>query len=127
MTVGIVDTTVLIHLYRNDPRALMWADALTQRFALTSMTWFEFMVGVGSKVAQTRCQTIVHQFDLLTLSHADQEWAMQQFQRYRFSHGIGVNDCLIAAVAHRLQVPLYTHNLKHLQVLLGNTFAQKPY
>ncbi len=27
MTVGIVDTTVLVHLYRNDPHALAWANA----------------------------------------------------------------------------------------------------
>ena len=57
----------------------------------------------------------------------DQEWAMQQMELLRLSHGVSINDCLIASVAHRLQVPLYTHNLKHMQVLLGDTLPQKPY
>ena len=35
-------------------------------------------------------------------------------------------DLLIAAPSQRLQLPLYTHNLKHLSPLLG-TLAQKPY
>ena len=52
---------------------------------------------------------------------------MQQMERYRLSHGVGINDSLIAAVSYRLQVPLYTHNLKHMRVLLGDTLPQKPY
>jgi predicted nucleic acid-binding protein len=52
---------------------------------------------------------------------------MQQLERYRLSHGVGINDCLIASVAHRLQLPLYTHNLKDMRVLLGETLVIKPY
>jgi predicted nucleic acid-binding protein len=57
---------------------------------------------------------------------ADQDWAMEQMERYRLSHGVGVNDCLIASVAYRLQVPLYTHNLKDMTPMLGK-LAVKPY
>jgi len=35
-------------------------------------------------------------------------------------------DCLIAAAAFRLQVPLHTRNLKHFAPLLGE-LAQEPY
>jgi predicted nucleic acid-binding protein len=51
---------------------------------------------------------------------------MEQLERFQFSHRIGMEDCLIAAVAYRLQIPLYTHNLKHMTPLLG-TLAVKPY
>jgi len=51
---------------------------------------------------------------------------MQQVERFQFSHHIGKDDCLIAAVAYRLQLPLYTHNLKDMTPLLGN-LAVKPY
>lgn len=80
-------------------------------------------VGAGSKQAQTRCKAILGQFDLLPLSHSAQRWAMQHLERYRLNHGLGMHDCLIAAVANRFQVPLYTHNLKHMQVLIGATLA----
>jgi predicted nucleic acid-binding protein len=39
---------------------------------------------------------------------------MQQLERFQFTHHIGKEDCLIAAVSYRLQLPLYTHNLKDI-------------
>ena len=36
---------------------------------------------------------------------------MQQLEHYRLSDGVGIHDCLIASVCHRLQVPIYSHNL----------------
>jgi hypothetical protein len=38
-----------------------------------------------------------------------------------------MNDCLIASVVHRLQVPVYTHNLKDMRVLLNEALVIKPY
>lgn len=67
------------------------------------------------------------QFELLYFAPSDQQWAMQQLERFQFSHHIGKDDCLIASVAHRLQLPLYTHNLKHMQALLGTALAVQPY
>ena len=51
---------------------------------------------------------------------------MAQHVTHRLRFGVGVLDCLIAAPAFRLQLPLYTHNLKHFTPLLGD-LAQKPY
>jgi predicted nucleic acid-binding protein len=51
---------------------------------------------------------------------------MQQLERFQFSHHIGMNDCLIASVAYRLQLPLYTHNLKDMMPMIGQ-LAVKPY
>lgn len=57
----------------------------------------------------------------------DRDWAMQQMERFRLSRGVGINDCLIASVCHRLQVPLYMHNLKDMNVLLDPSQVIKPY
>ena len=51
---------------------------------------------------------------------------MQQLERLQFSHHIGKDDCLIASVAFRLKVPLYTHNLKDMAPML-DSLAVKPY
>ncbi|HRF96206.1 MAG TPA: hypothetical protein PLZ51_13465, partial [Aggregatilineales bacterium] len=56
----------------------------------------------------------------------DQLWAQEQLKRLRFSHHTGMNDCLIASVAYRLQTTLYTHNLKHMTPLIGK-LAVRPY
>ncbi len=50
---------------------------------------------------------------------------MEQMERYRLSHGVTINDCLIASVAYRLEVPLYTHNIKDMTPLFGK-LAVKP-
>jgi predicted nucleic acid-binding protein len=86
----------------------------------------EVMEGASNKANQAQCKAILSQFDMLYLTFADQRWAMQQLERFQFSHHIDKDDCLIASVAHRLQVPLYTHNLKDISPMIGN-LAVKPY
>jgi predicted nucleic acid-binding protein len=40
---------------------------------------------------------------------------------------VSFKDCLIASVAHRLQVPLYTQNVKDFLVILPARLVIKPY
>lgn len=126
MTAAVVDTTVVVHLFRRYAPALAWYGALSESLGVTPVTWIEVMYGAGSKAKQATCKTILSQFDLVYLTATDQDWAMQQMERYRLSHGVTTNDCLIAAAAYRLQVPLYTHNLKDLTPMIG-ALAVKPY
>lgn len=118
MTVGVVDTTVLIHLLRHNSTAFSWFRSQTTRLSMTPYSWLEVMAGAGSKSAQQQGLNLFQQFDMLFPTDSDMRWAMEQLQTYRLSHGIGIMDCFIASVCHRLQVPLYTDNLKHMKVLL---------
>ncbi len=127
MTVGIVDSTVIVHLFRRNPSALTWYGSLAQPLSVTPITWMEIIYGSGSKSNQTKCKAILNQFDMEYLTPTDMDWAMQQLEQYRLSHGAAMNDCLIASVSYRLQVPLYTHNLKDMQPLIGTGLAVKPY
>ncbi|MEO8392863.1 MAG: PIN domain-containing protein [Chloroflexota bacterium] len=127
MTVGIVDTTVIVHYFRKEPGAREWIDVQTVPLSVTPISWLEVMRGAPGKVGQATCKAILSLFDVEYLTTTDQDWAMQQMEKYHLSHGIGVNDCLIASVCHRLQVPLYTHNLKHMHTLLGTSLVIKPY
>jgi predicted nucleic acid-binding protein len=65
-------------------------------------------------------------FEMVYPTDSDMDWGMLQLSRFHFSHNVGVLDCLIAAPAHRLQLPLYTTNLKHFTPLLG-ALAVRPY
>ena len=127
MTIGVVDSTVIIHVFRKNQTARAWLDAQPVRLLVTPITWLEVMQGAPGKRGQATCKAILSQFDMEYLTPTDMGWAMQQLERYRLSHGVGMNDCLIASVAHRLQIPLYTHNLKDMRVLLGETLVVKPY
>jgi predicted nucleic acid-binding protein len=127
MTDGIVDTTVLVHLLRHKTDALTWFNSQTNQLSVTPISWLEIMFGAGSKARQQQGLNLLNRFDMEFLIESDMRWAMQQMQNYRLSHGIGIMDCLIASVCFRLQVPLYTHNLKHMGVLLGSKLATVPY
>jgi predicted nucleic acid-binding protein len=122
---AMVDTTVVIHLLRRYQPALAWLNN-AQVYGLTTTTWMEVMQGTTSKANQATTRTILSQFEMLYLTAADQRWAMEQLEHFQFSHHIGMNDCQIAAVAYRLQVPLYTHNLNDIRPMLGE-LAIQPY
>jgi predicted nucleic acid-binding protein len=126
MTIAIVDTTVIVHLLRRYPPALVWFASQSQRLSITSTTWLEIMEGATNRVHQARCKSALTQFDLIHLTSVDQQWAMQQLEQLQFSHHPDKDDCLIASVAYSLQVPLYTHNLKHMLPLIG-FLAVQPY
>ena len=126
MSVGIVDTTVILHYFRKYAAARAWVDSQPVRLSVTSITWMEVMEGASNKTNQTESRRILDKFALLYLTSADQQWAMQQLERFQFSHHIGMDDCMIASVAYRLQLPLYTHNLKDMTPMVGE-LAIKPY
>mgnify|MGYP005857904809 CR=1 FL=1 len=98
MSVSIVDTTVILHYFRKSASAQAWVDAQSTRLAVTSITWLEVMEGASSKANQHESKRILDKFELLYLTAADQHWAMEQLERFQFSHHIGMDDCLIASV-----------------------------
>jgi predicted nucleic acid-binding protein len=101
VTVGVVDTTVIIHLFRRNPLARAWFAAQTDQLSLTTITWMEVMYGAPGKAGQADCRAILDQFELIHLTSADQAWAMQVLEAHRLSQGLGIMDCLIASVCHR--------------------------
>jgi len=125
MTLAIVDTIVIVHLWRRYPPATSWFKT-DQVFSIISITWMEVMVGMPNKRVQEETLKLLNGFELLHLTQTDQDWAIQQIEYLQFSHHIGMNDAMIASVAYRLQVPLYTHNLKDMTPMIGN-LAVKPY
>jgi predicted nucleic acid-binding protein len=126
MLVGIVDTNILIELYRKNAATIAWFSGQGD-LGVTTISWLEFMVGAAGKQGQQRCLQIVAQFTLHHLTTSDQEWAMQQLLRYRLSHGVSKDDCLIASVCNRLQVPMFTRNVKDFTPMLGSRLVVKPY
>jgi predicted nucleic acid-binding protein len=124
--VAIVDTTVIIHIFRGYAPAINWFTSFPNPLGVTTISYLEIIYGAGSKLKQASCKALLSQFDLVHLTSIDQNWAIKQMETYRLSHGLATNDCLIASVAHSLQIPLYTHNLKDMTPIIG-TLAIKPY
>lgn len=126
MITGFVDTNILIEIYRSNQVAKSWYESQPD-LAISSVAWLELIEGASGKAGQKRCLEIVAPLDLVFLAEEDQRWAMLQVLRYRLSHGVSFKDCLIASVCHRLQLPLYTKNVKDFVPTLGTSLAIKPY
>ena len=73
---AILDTTVVLHLFRKYQPAIHWFNN-PQRYGVTAVTWLEVMGGASNKANQAQCKAILSQFDLLLLTFTDQQWAMQ--------------------------------------------------
>jgi predicted nucleic acid-binding protein len=126
MLTSLIDSSVVIDILRNYPLAVTWIQVQPEPPGITPIVWMESITGAQNKVAQMDVLRVLSGFSIEYLTHAEMAWAMQQLLAFRLSHNVAVLDCLIASVNYRLQVPLYTQNLKHFTPLLG-PLAQKPY
>ena len=59
MTVGIVDTTVIVHYFRKNPNAQAWVNTQPAQLSVVSITSLEVMHGAGSKVKEAACKSIL--------------------------------------------------------------------
>jgi predicted nucleic acid-binding protein len=124
---GLVDTTILVDILRGHAPAIEWGQPEKRTLlGITPMVWMELIDGSQNKATQAQAIELLTQFEMIYPAQTDIDWAMQQQIQFALSHNVGILDCLIASVTHRLQLPLYTQNLKHFTPLLGS-LAQKPY
>ena len=124
---AFLDADILISIYNGRPQAVSWLQINSKlTLGITPVAWMEVLRGGQNKVAQQRLTQYLAHYPVIDLTNTDQNWAMRQYQTYKLSHGVGILDCLIAAPCYRLQIPLYTRNLKHMTPLLG-ALAVQPY
>lgn len=124
---ALLDTSVLIDLLRDYQPARDWFASLgRQRAAVTPVVWMETVQGATNRVRRDQAIRFLRQFRIEHPTEDDNRWAMRQTARFHLSHGIQLQDAMIASVAVRLAVPLYTTNLKHFQPL-PSLDAKRPY
>ena len=126
MVGALLDTSILIDILRLNVSANQWIAQQNFQFGVSGIVQIEVLQGALNKQDQTKGLKLLQRFDRIELIPSDYHWAVEQLIRYKLSHNIGGMDCLIAATSHRLQIPIYTMNLKHFTPILG-TLAQKPY
>jgi predicted nucleic acid-binding protein len=125
MVKALLDSSILIDLLRRHPPAITWFTGQVDLGAST-IVWIELIQGAQNSHAQQKSVQLLRQLQRIEINDADMDWAIKRLISYNLSHKVGGVDCLIAAPSYRLQIPLYTMNLKHFTPILG-TLAQKPY
>ena len=127
MVIALLDTNIMVDMIRKYPPALQWLHSLTpDQMGVSVIVYMEVIEGATNKFKQRAAGQLLSRFQVIYLTEGDFKWAVKEQANYRLSHNIGMTDLLIASVNHRLQVPLYTRNVKHFTPLLGS-LVQKPY
>jgi predicted nucleic acid-binding protein len=127
VSVAFVDSNIVIEIFKKRPDALAWYRTQSQ-LSISPITWIEVMYGAkGGRAERNAHERILKMFKMEYLTKADIDWAMNQLLKLSLKHDIDGNDYLIASVPYRLNIPLYTHNLKHMQPLPGSKLAINPY
>jgi len=124
---AVLDTSVLIDLLRGFQPAREWFERQgRRRIAITPVVWMETVQGARDGARRAQAIRLLRQFHVEHPTEDDNRWAMRQTARFHLSHGVQLQDAMIASVAVRLAVPLYTTNLKHF-LPLPSLNTQKPY
>lgn len=113
----LLDTDVLIDFLRGRPEAREFIAALPRDVAVSAITVAELHVGVREGHERQALDALLATFQILPL---DAETARQGGllrRDYGKSHGVGLNDALIAATARNHDLPLATLNHKHYPML----------
>lgn len=124
---ALLDTSVLVDLWRKQPSAIAWATAHRNlSIGIHVLVEMELVEGVRNNQELAQLSRLLIDYEIVFLTPSDCAWASEQHRQLRLSHGVGLLDALIASGAVRLNVPLYTLNLKHFQPLPG-VKATRPY
>lgn len=123
----LLDTDVLIEVFRGNPQVRQWLNDLGgQIIGLSVLTRMEILQGARNGLEQKRLIAQLNDYPLVLLEPDDSKQALDWFESYHLSHGVGIMDCLIAASALHTKKPLWTFNIKHFQVFPGLN-VQQPY
>lgn len=77
MVNSILDTTVLVDILRNYPRAIEWYKSIHQpTLGLTPFIWMELMSGAPNKQARLRAAKLMRRFTMIYPERSDLDWAM---------------------------------------------------
>ncbi len=122
----LLDTDVLIDFLRGLTEAREFIASLPRDAAVSAVTVAELHVGVREGAERQALDAMLATFRILPL---DAETARQGGllrRDYGKSHGVGLNDALIAATAQRNGLLLATLNIKHYPMLSAERLIQ-PY
>jgi predicted nucleic acid-binding protein len=108
----IVDTDILIDAGRGVAQAVSCLQAIERESSLatSAVTQMELLVGSRNRNELRDIERFVSRFQVIKISGAASDMAVDLLRRYRLSHGLLIGDALIAATALVVEAPLISTN-----------------
>jgi predicted nucleic acid-binding protein len=117
----LVETTILVDFLRGSDAAADYLDAarITGTLISSAVTKAELVVGASTRAELRAIDQLLARFQIEPITADDSVRALNWLRKYYHAHGVGFHDCLLAALAIRLRIPVVTLNEKHFKVLPG--------
>lgn len=113
----LVDTEVWIDYLRGHAQAIQFVKSLPDRVWISAISVAELHVGVREGSEREALTELISTLDVADLTRTIAERGGLIRRDHGRSHGVGLNDALIAATALELDLQLCTLNVKHFPVL----------
>jgi tRNA(fMet)-specific endonuclease VapC len=115
----IVDTDILIDFGLDRSDAVQTMAKLEENYILTVsvITAMELYAGCRSKKDLKKVDELLSGINIELVTKTVSEKAFELMKKFRTSHGVEINDMLIAAAAMTLEVKLISKNQKHYTFL----------
>lgn len=113
----LVDTDVWIDYLRGHPQAIACIKQLPERVWISAVSVAELHAGVREGAEREALALLISSLDVADLTAEIAARGGLLRRDYGRSHGVGLNDALIAATALELDLQLLTLNVKHYPAL----------
>ena len=118
----LLDSTLVIDATNEQPAALAYIDDLLWKntaMAIHAVTYAEVIVGTHDARELFRLRRFLKPFRIEYPTVEDWPNALNTLERLHLSHKVDLPDCLIAATALRLTLPVATVNDRHFRLFKG--------
>jgi predicted nucleic acid-binding protein len=117
----LVDTDVLIDAGRAVEVAVVQLETAAQKaiLAVSIITQMELVVGCRNRTELHIMERFLERFEIIKLSEAISDRAIDLLCNYRLSHGLLIADTLIAATAIVIDAPLLSKNQRDYRFIQG--------
>ena len=115
----LIDTSILIDMFRGHLVAAQYVSAAiaSQEACLHPLVAAEILAGSRNRREMAQFDRALAALQPIICQAADWDACLTLFRALHLAHGIGWEDCLIAATALRLNLDVATLNDKHFQAV----------
>lgn len=124
----IIDTDILIDFSLDRSDAVTTVADLENQFILniSVITAMELYAGCRSKKDLNRVDELISDIHIEFVTKPSSQHAFKLMKEFRSSHGVEINDMLIAATSMNLGAKLISKNQKHYKFLPGIDLLEYP-
>ncbi len=123
----LVDTDVVVDCLRGTAPSREWLQRTsTEALGLPGVVAMELLIGCRNRTEIQHLQKFLDTFSIVWPDASEFARAYELLAEHRLTSGLGIPDCLVAAMALVRKARLYTFNSKHFRVIPG-VDAQEPY